>query len=246
MDAKAAKNWLTSKQNSDWLSALPEVKAAADNYVMNLERAEARAGGAAKVAKTKEAGERRAASEAEEAMRLGEREAGKVVQAGEKAAGEITAAAQKEAEKILGTAEPAARVSQILLSGDRTLWDRVAPAIASMPNGKQVLEQATRQVMADKAQQGIFGAQRFWETSLKDSLTRTGLMPKKQIDEISRQLDAIANSTLPEAQKLTLFGRTLKNIAVTYVAPSLYRGGKSAYQAITGAGQPLSMEPSRK
>lgn len=245
MDAKAAKNWLTSKTNSDWLSALPEVRSAADNYVMNLERAEARAGGAAKVAKTKEAGERRALSEAEQAMKIGEKEAGKVVKTGEKAAGEITAAAQKEAKTILGTAEPAARVSEILLSGDRTLWDRVAPAIASMPNGKQILEQATRQVMADKAKQGVFGAQRFWETSLKDSLTRTGLMPKNKIDEISQQLDAIANSTLPEAQKLTLFGRTLKNLVVTYAAPGVYRGGKSAYDVITGAGKPTSIQPVR-
>jgi hypothetical protein len=104
------------------------------------------------------------------------------------------------------------------------------------------LEQAIRQVMSDRAQQGVFGAQRFWQTSLKDSLARTGLMPTNKINEISQQLDAIANSALPEQQKLSLFGRTLKNLAVTYVAPQV---GLSAYQALTGAGKPTSMQPGR-
>lgn len=242
MDAKAARNWLTSKQNSDWLTALPEVRTSANNYVMNLERAEGMAAGAGKVATRKEALERQAGREAGKALDIGEKEAGRLVKEGEKAAGAITDAARKEASTILSTAEPAARVQEIITSGDRTLWDRVAPAIAASPNGKQVLEQAIRQVMSDRAQQGVFGAQRFWQTSLKDSLARTGLMPTNKINEISQQLDAIANSALPEQQKLSLFGRTLKNLAVTYVAPQV---GLSAYQALTGAGKPTSMQPGR-
>jgi hypothetical protein len=242
MDAKAARNWLTSKQNSDWLTALPEVRTSANNYVMNLERAEGMAAGAGKVATRKEALERQAGREAGKALDIGEKEAGRLVKEGEKAAGAITDAARKEAATILSTAEPAARVQEIITSGDRTLWDRVAPAIAASPNGKQVLEQAIRQVMSDRAQQGVFGAQRFWQTSLKDSLARTGLMPTNKINEISQQLDAIANSALPEQQKLSLFGRTLKNFAVTYVAPQV---GLTAYQALTGAGKPTSMQPGR-
>jgi len=242
MDAKAAKNWLTSKQNSDWLSALPEVRTAANNYVMNLERAEGMAAGAGKVATRKEALERQAGREAGKALEIGEKEAGRLVKEGEAVAGKITDAARQEASTILSTAEPAARVQEIITSGDRTLWDRVAPAIAASPNGKQVLEQAIRQVMADRAQQGVFGAQRFWQTSLKDSLARTGLMPTNKINEISQQLDAIANSALPEQQKLTLFGRTIKNIIVTYGAPAV---GTSAYDVITGAGKPTSMQPVR-
>ena len=242
MDAKAARNWLTSKQNSDWLTALPEVRTSANNYVMNLERAEGMAAGAGKVATRKEALERQAGREAGKALDIGEKEAGRLVKEGEKAAGAITDAARKEAATILSTAEPAARVQEIITSGDRTLWDRVAPAIAASPNGKQVLEQAIRQVMSDRAQQGVFGAQRFWQTSLKDSLARTGLMPTNKINEISQQLDAIANSALPEQQKLSLFGRTLKNLAVTYVAPQV---GLTAYQALTGAGKPTSMQPGR-
>ena len=121
MDAKTAKNWLTSKQNSDWLSSLPEVRRAAEIYVANLERAEGMAGGMAKVGG-------RVTKRGEQA---GE-EAKRALAAGEKRAGEITAEAKKEAQAILGTAEPAARVAEIVTSGDRTLWDRVAPAIAGL------------------------------------------------------------------------------------------------------------------
>ncbi|MGI9136135.1 MAG: hypothetical protein ACR2JS_03625, partial [Candidatus Nanopelagicales bacterium] len=228
-------NWLTGKTNSDWLSALPEVRQTANAYVANLERAEQRAIGTAKVEKKMGAKERQALQEASKAEQLGE-----------KRAGEITEAARKEAQSILGTKEPAAQVSSIILSGDRTLWDRIAPAIAASPNGQQVLESAVRQVMADKATQSIFGAERFWQTSLKDSLARTGLMPPDKINEISQQLNAIANSTLTEQQKLTLFGRTLKNIAITYALPGTRRAAVSTYNVITGAGQPTSMEPQRK
>ena len=230
MNASQAKNWLTSKTNSDWLSALPEVRQTANAYVTNLERAEQRAIGTAKVEKKMGAKERQALQES-----------GKAEQLAEKRAGEITEAARKDAEAILGTKEPAAQVASIILSGNRTTWDRIAPAIAASPNGQKVLEAAVRQVMADKATQGIFGAERFWQTSLKDSLARTGLMPVDKINEISQQLNAIANSKLAEKDKLTLFGRTLKNVIITYGIP----GTRRAYNVITGAGQPTSIEPRR-
>ncbi|CAB4141380.1 hypothetical protein UFOVP687_23 [uncultured Caudovirales phage] len=235
MDAKAAKNWLSSKQNSDWLSALPEVRQAANTYVANLERAESMAGGMAKVGgRVTKRGEQ-AGKEAERAL-----------VEGEKGAAKITEAAQKEANAILGTEEPAARVASIITSGDRTLWDRVAPALASAPKGKETLEAAIRQVMADKATQGVFGAQRFWQTSLSDSLARTGLMDARKIKQIGDQLDTIANSTLSEPQKLDFLNRTLRNIVITYAAPQLGTPVvRSGMDVITGAGNPLSMQPGR-
>jgi hypothetical protein len=235
MDAKAAKNWVTSKQNADWLSALPEVRQAANTYVASLERAESMAGGMAKVTGKIGAREKVAGKEAERALA-----------AGEKRAGEITAGAQKEAQAILGTEEPAARVASIITSGDRTLWDRVAPALASAPQGKQVLEAAIRQVMADKATQGVFGAQRFWQTSLSDSLARTGLMDAGKIKQIGDQLNTIANSTIAEPQKLDFLNRTLRNIVITYGVPQVGTPiARSGMDIITGAGNPLSMQPGR-
>jgi len=207
-DASAARNWLTSKQNSDFLSALPNVRRSAESYITNLERAEARAAGATKVEKRLGVEQKQAVREAEKAPELGAREAGNVTQQ-----------ANEEAAKILGTAEPAARVSEIILSGDRTLWDRVAPAIAAAPKGREILGESVRQVLADKATQGVFGAMRFYDTSLKDSLLRTGLIGKAEADQISRQLQEIASVSISEAEKLTFMGRLIKNAIVGYAIP---------------------------
>lgn len=208
MNASAARTWITSKQNSDFLSALPNVRRSAEAYITNLERAEARAAGATKVEKRLGVEQKQAVREAEKAPELGAREAGKVTQQ-----------AGAEAARILGTAEPAARVSEIILSGDRTLWDRVAPAIAAAPKGREILGESVRQVLADKATQGVFGAMRFYDTSLKDSLLRTGLIGKAEADQISRQLQEIASVSISEAEKLTFMGRLIKNAIVGYAIP---------------------------
>jgi hypothetical protein len=213
MNASAARTWITSKQNSDFLSALPNVRRSAEAYITNLERAEARAVGATKVGERLKAEQTIATKEAGEAPELGVKEAGKVTQE-----------ADKEAARILGTAEPAARVSEIILSGDRTLWDRVAPAIAAAPKGREILGESVRQVLADRATQGIFGAMRFYETSLKDSLLRTGLIGRKEADQISRQLDEIASVSISEAEKLTFMGRLIKNAIVGYAVPRVGTG----------------------
>jgi hypothetical protein len=208
MNASAARTWITSKQNSDFLSALPNVRRSAEAYITNLERAEARAVGATKVGERLKAEQTIATKEAGKAPEIGAEEAGKVIQQ-----------ADKEAAKILGTAEPAARVSEIILSGDRTLWDRIAPAIAAAPKGKEILGESVRQVLADKATQGVFGAMRFYDTSLKDSLLRTGLIGRREADQISRQLQEIASVSISEAEKLTFMGRLIKNAIVGYAVP---------------------------
>ena len=211
-DASAARTWLTSKQNSDFLSALPNVRRSAEAYITNLERAEARAAGATKVEKRLGVEQKQAVREAEKAPEIGVKEAGKVTQQ-----------AEAEAARILGTAEPAARVSEIIMSGDRTLWDRIAPAIASAPKGREILGESVRQVLADRATQGVFGAMRFYDTSLKDSLLRTGLIGKQEADQISRQLQEIASVSISEAEKLTLMGRLIKNAIVGYGIPAIPR-----------------------
>jgi hypothetical protein len=207
-NAASARNWITSKQNSDWLSALPNVRKAAQNYVTNLERAEARAAGATKVESRLGAQERQAVREAEKAPELGAREAAKV-----------TEQAQAEAARILGTAEPARRIKQILMSEDATLWDRIAPAIAAAPRGREILGESVRQALADRAEQGIFSTMRFYEESLMDSLTRTGLLGRKEADQILRQLKEIASVSISEPEKLTFMGRLIKNAIVGYAVP---------------------------
>lgn len=220
-NAASARNWITSKQNSDFLSALPNVRRSAESYITNLERSEARAAGATKVETRLGVEQKQAAREAEEAPDIGVKEAGK-----------ITQQAEKEAARILGTAEPAARISEIILSGDRTLWDRVAPAIAAAPNGRQILGDSVRQVLADRATQGIFGAMRFYDTSLKDSLIRTGLLGKQEADQISRQLQEIASVSISEPEKLTFMGRLIKNAIVGYGIPAIPRAATGTINTI--------------
>ena len=229
MDARAARSWLNSRTNSDWLSSLPGVQRTAQTYVNNLERAEGMATRAAAVGKGKEAQAGMAAKEATRAEELGVKEGRKVV-----------AAADEEAKTILGSAEPAARVVEIINKGDRTLWDRVAPTIAAAPQGREILAEAVRQSLADRATQGIFGTIRFWESSLKDSLGRTGLMGARELDQISRQLREIQDVAIPEQQKLTLAGRLIKNAIVGYVAPGAYR---TAEGVINQRGQIGSVAP---
>ena len=232
-DASAARTWLTSKQNSDFLSALPNVRRSAEAYITNLERAEARAAGATKV------GERLKAEQT-----IATKEAGKAPELGVAEARNVTEQAQKEADRILGTAEPAARVSEIILSGNRTLWDRIAPAIAAAPKGREILGESVRQVLADRATQGVFGAMRFYETSLKDSLLRTGLIGRREADQISRQLDEIASVSISEAEKLTFMGRLIKNAIVGYAVPRAGTGTvNSIGDAINQRGQINSAAP---
>ena len=232
-DASAARTWINSKQNSDFLSALPNVRRSAEAYITNLERAEARAVGATKVEKRLGVEQKQATREAGEAPKVGAQEARNV-----------TEQAQKEADRILGTAEPAARVSEIILSGDRTLWDRIAPAIAAAPKGREILGESVRQVLADRATQGVFGAMRFYETSLKDSLLRTGLIGRREADQISRQLDEIASVSISEAEKLTFMGRLIKNAIVGYAVPRAGTGTvNSIGDAINQRGQINSAAP---
>jgi hypothetical protein len=74
-------------------------------------------------------------------------------------------------------------------------------------------------------------------------------MDSSKIKQIGDQLDAIANSTLTEPQKLDFLNRTLRNIVITYVAPQVgtpvAKFAKSGMDVITGAGNPLSMQPGR-
>jgi hypothetical protein len=64
---------------------------------------------------------------------------------------------------------------------------------------------------------------RFYDTSLKDSLIRTGLLGKQEADQISRQLQEISNVSIGETEKLTFMGRLIKNAIVGYGIPAIPR-----------------------
>lgn len=231
-NSKAAKTWVD--KNSDWLKSLPEVRAKVDAYVQNLERAEGFSTQREKLGKT-----------LGQQSKLAEKEAGVILGAGEKEAGKITQKAEEFAKRLIGSKEAPLQIKNMILSGDRETWDAVAPVIAQTPNGRKLLADAVGQVMADRASTGIRTAGVTFRDAVAPALRRTGLMAEKDINKLQMQLDEIAKTPLNEEQRLSLAQRLIRDAITGYALPGVYRAGKSAYQAITGAGEPTSIQPRR-
>lgn len=231
-DSKSVKSWMN--KNADWMKALPEVKAKVDAYLQNLERTEGFSTQREKLGKT--LGQK---------SKLAEKEAGAVERLGEKEAGRISTEAEKMADRLIGSKEAPLQIKNMILSGDRATWDAIAPVIAQSPKGRAVLADAVGQVMADRAATGLRSAGVTFRDAVAPALRRTGLMADRDISKLQMQLDEIAKTVVNEEQKLTLAQRLVRDAITGYAVPGIYRGGKSAYQAITGAGEPTSIQPRR-
>jgi transposase-like protein len=231
-DAAAVRNWVN--KNSDWLKSVPEVEGKINSYLQNLDRAEAFAARTKKAGKGIEARGKEAIAEGKAIESLASKEAGK-----------ITKEAQQMADRLIGSKEAPLQIKNMILSGDRAIWDAVAPVLLQTPKGKEVLADAVGQVMADRAATGLRSAGVTFRDAVAPALRRTQLMDERAINKLQTQLDEIAKTAINEEQKLNLAQRLVKDFITGYVVPSVYRGGKSAYQVITGAGQPTSMQPGR-
>ena len=236
-NATGVKSWMNS--NSDWLTALPEVRAKVSSYLQTLERAERVAGKATKAGQILEAKE-------PTVLRTGER----AVAAGEKAAGEIRAEAAQRAKTILGDSNPARRVREIILGGKPSEWAEVGPILAASPEGKRLITESVQQIMADRASTGLTSSIVAFREDVAPSLKAAGLMSDRQLSSLEAQLQAIANSALGEPAKLTLLQRTIKNAIIGVYAPpvgSMIFGaagaGKSLYDVINKKESPTSAAP---
>jgi hypothetical protein len=202
---KAVKDW--SNKNSDWLSALPEVKSKVDAYIKVLERTErvsTKTGQAAKILESREP----------TVLRGGE----KAVAAGEKEAAAITAEAADRVKTILGDKNPAARVREIILGGKPTVWQEVGPILANDPQGKKLITESVLQIMADRAESGLVSSVRAFREDVAPSLKGAGLMSDQQLGALEAQLQAIANSAMGEPAKLTFIQRAIKDALVGVAA----------------------------
>jgi len=195
---KAVKDW--SNKNSDWLSALPEVKSKVDAYAKVLERAERISGKTGKAAKILE-------SKEPTVLRAGET----AVATGEKQAQAITAEAADRVKTILGDKNPAARVREIILGGKPSVWKEVGPILAQDPQGKKLITDSVLQIMADRAESGLVSSVRAFREDVAPSLKSAGLMSEQQLKSLESQLQAIANSAMGEPAKLTLIQRAIKD-----------------------------------
>lgn len=236
-NATGVKSWMNS--NSDWLTALPEVRAKVSSYLQTLERAERVAG------KTTKAGQILEAKEPT-VLRTGER----AVAAGEKAAGEIRAEAAQRVKTILGDSNPARRVREIILGGKPSEWAEVGPILAASPEGKRLITESVQQIMADRASTGLTSSIVAFREDVAPSLKAAGLMSDRQLSSLEAQLQAIANSALGEPAKLTLLQRTIKNAIIGVGAQPVgsfifgaANTGKSLYDVINKKDSPASAVP---
>lgn len=236
-NATGVKSWLNS--NSDWLTALPEVRSKVTSYLQTLERAERVAGKTTKAAQVLE-------SKEPTVLRTGEQ----AVTAAEKEAGKITAEAEKRAKTILGDSNPARRVREIILGGKPSEWAEVGPILAASSQGKQLIAESVQQIMADRASTGLTSSIVAFREDVAPSLKAAGLMSDGQLSSLEAQLQAIANSAIGEPAKLTMLQRTIKNAIIGAAAPypgSMIFGvagaGKSLYDVINKKDSPASAAP---
>jgi hypothetical protein len=236
-NATGVKSWLNS--NSDWLTALPEVRSKVTSYLQTLERAERVAGKTTKAAQILEAKE-------PTVLRTGEQ----AVTAAEKEAGKITAEAEKRVKTILGDSNPARRVREIILGGKPSEWAEVGPILAASSQGKQLIAESVQQIMADRASTGLTSSIVAFREDVAPSLKAAGLMSDGQLSSLEAQLQAIANSAIGEPAKLTMLQRTIKNAIIGAAAPypgSMIFGaagaGKSLYDVINKKDSPASAAP---
>jgi hypothetical protein len=194
-DLNAVKRW--SDSNSDWLSALPEVKAKVDAYTKVLERGERVAGkskAAARILETRQPA----------TIREGERTAAEA----EKLAGKITKEAEDRAKTILGSQFPNEEIEKLILSGDVKRWNEVAPILSMSPEGIQNIESAVRQVMSRQSPRSMGDV---FRDNVRQRLETTGLMSANQLDGIQSELDYISKLTIAPEQKMSLMQRLLRN-----------------------------------
>jgi len=236
-NAAGVKSWMNS--NSDWLTALPEVRTKVNSYLQTLERAERVAG------KTTKAGQILEAKEPT-ILRAGE----KAVATGEKAAEQIRAEAAQRVKTILGDSNPARRVREIILGGKPTEWAEVGPILAASPEGKRLITESVQQIMADRASTGLTSSIVAFREDVAPSLRAAGLMSDAQLSSLEAQLRAIANSALGEPAKLTLLQRTIKNALIGVSAQPVgsfifgaANTGKSLYDVINKKDSPASAVP---
>jgi hypothetical protein len=232
-NADGVKTWLN--KNSDWLKELPEVESKVKGYLSTLERAERISGKSGTAAKILEAREPRVLREGERAVTAAEQEAGAIV-----------GDAQKRASTILGDKNPASRITQIILGGKPSEWKEVGPILAQSPNGKQLIAESVRQIMADRAQTGLVSSVKAFREDVAPSLKGAGLMTDSQLSSIEAQLQRIANSSIGEPAKLTAIQNAIKNALLGATAQPVGAGavgtakaGKSFYDVLNRPSAPF-------
>ena len=218
--ATTARNWLNN--NTDWLNALPEVRGKVEAYVKALERGERIAG------KSKTAQDILGVR-APALIREGER----AVKAGETEAGKITGEAQDRVKTILGDRNPAARITEIILSGRPSIWKEVGPILSGSPEGKKHIADAVNQVLANRVQTGLVSSIKAFREDVRPSLEAANLMSKSQLDNLESTLQSIASTVTGEEAKLTAMQKAIKNALIGVISQPVGAGSVGLAKLLT-------------
>lgn len=186
--ADQARSWI---DRNEFLRApeMKNVKAKAESYAQQLEGAETRSSG---IKSTGQAKEKLALEE----QARGIAESKKISEEG-----------KARIQLILGDRFPEQRISDLLNSKSKVLWQEVASVLQGSPQGKELIGRALSQHLADIAERGgkSFAAVDALR-EVREPLISTGLATDVQLDSLEKQLNAIRQ---PENQKMSWLGRQL-------------------------------------
>lgn len=199
--ADQAASWV-SKQEFLNAPELTKLKPKINAYLKDLEAATTRAEGVRTTGKAQE-------TEAARLQAVGEAEAKGISEEG-----------RRRAQLILGDKDPEARVAEILGSKSKKLWDEVSGVILATPNGKELLDRAVAEHLANMAEQAKRGATTAVDVleSLREPLTMRNLMSSDRINSLMAQLQVMR---APEEQKLSWLANQFLRRGVTVGAQQL-------------------------
>jgi len=123
-------------------------------------------------------------------------------------AGQLSAQGEQIKNQILGKAFDVNRVQQVILSGDRTLWNEVGPIIAADPVAKQNLYAALKNTIAQTADTSPTNLVRAWNLQIRPAMETTGLLTPKQLAETNAFMNSLER-TVEGKNTLSLWKRAL-------------------------------------
>jgi len=149
-----------------------------------------------------------------------QRQAGKIESQAEKEAAakltegkKLSAEGQKIKEQIVGNKYEVERVKDLILSGDKALWNEVGPFIAENPKAKRAFADAVRSVIADKALSSPKGAVDAFALRVRPAIEQTGLMSASELNALEQQIQKI-NQTVEGPRKTTFIQRAITNALI--------------------------------
>ena len=126
-------------------------------------------------------------------------------------AGQLSAQGEQIKNQILGKAFDVNRVQQVILSGDRTLWNEVGPIIAADPVAKQNLYAALKNTIAQTADTSPANLVRAWNLQIRPAMETTGLLTPKQLAETNVFMNSLER-TVEGKNTLGFWKRALNNV----------------------------------